>query len=115
MKPAQYPLSFLCCYYLTFFIPVADTLSMSEGAMEKAEHHPAQVRPRQQMIDYSIGHKTILEPTFDLTQPRNVTALIGKTAYLTCRVRHLGNKTVCFHTSIIHQIESLSYTIRVYT
>lgn len=34
------------------------------------------------------------EPFFDATIPRNVTALVGKTAYLTCRVRSLGNRTV---------------------
>lgn len=74
---------------------ISDTLSMGEGVMEKPDHHSGQVRPRQQMIDYSISHKSILEPTFDVAQATNVTALIGKTAYLTCRVRHLGNKTVC--------------------
>ena len=34
------------------------------------------------------------EPFFDATIPRNVTALVGKTAYLSCRVRNLGNRTV---------------------
>ena len=34
------------------------------------------------------------EPYFDNLTPRNVTALVGKSAYLSCRVRNLGNKTV---------------------
>lgn len=34
------------------------------------------------------------EPYFDATLPRNVTALSGKSAYLSCRVINLGNKTV---------------------
>lgn len=34
------------------------------------------------------------EPQFDTMIPRNVTALVGKSAYLSCRVRNLGNKTV---------------------
>lgn len=34
------------------------------------------------------------DPYFDTMTPRNVTALVGKSAYLTCRVRNLGNKTV---------------------
>lgn len=34
------------------------------------------------------------EPYFDPMTPRNVTALVGKSAYLTCRVRNLANKTV---------------------
>lgn len=35
------------------------------------------------------------EPYFDNNVPNNVTALVGKSAYLSCRVRNLGNKTVC--------------------
>ncbi|XP_055327129.1 junctional adhesion molecule A-like [Sitodiplosis mosellana] len=34
------------------------------------------------------------EPYFDNNVPNNVTALVGKSAYLSCRVRNLGNKTV---------------------
>ncbi|OXA64533.1 hypothetical protein Fcan01_02427 [Folsomia candida] len=34
------------------------------------------------------------DPYFDSTVPRNVTALVGKTAYLGCRVKNLGNRTV---------------------
>ncbi|XP_037032142.1 tyrosine-protein kinase receptor TYRO3-like isoform X2 [Bradysia coprophila] len=34
------------------------------------------------------------EPYFDISVPNNVTALVGKSAYLSCRVRNLGNKTV---------------------
>lgn len=33
-------------------------------------------------------------PYFDRSASRNVTALLGKTAYLNCRVYNLGNKTV---------------------
>lgn len=33
-------------------------------------------------------------PYFDSSASKNVTALVGKTAYLNCRVRNLGNKTV---------------------
>lgn len=34
------------------------------------------------------------EPIFDPSTPKNVTALVGKSAYLNCRVRNLANKTV---------------------
>ncbi|XP_046661231.1 lachesin-like isoform X2 [Homalodisca vitripennis] len=34
------------------------------------------------------------DPYFDPLTPRNVTALVGKSAYLSCRVRNLGNRTV---------------------
>lgn len=33
-------------------------------------------------------------PQFDQETPRNVTALEGKSAYLTCKVKNLDNKTV---------------------
>ncbi|XP_026275336.1 zwei Ig domain protein zig-8-like isoform X3 [Frankliniella occidentalis] len=33
-------------------------------------------------------------PFFDLTVPTNLTGLVGKTAYLNCRVKNLGNRTV---------------------
>lgn len=33
-------------------------------------------------------------PYFDKNASKNVTALLGKTAYLVCRVKNLGNRTV---------------------
>lgn len=41
------------------------------------------------------------EPYFDTATPGNVTALVGKSAYLSCRVRNLGNKTVRNYIKII--------------
>ncbi|KAJ0182864.1 hypothetical protein K1T71_002233 [Dendrolimus kikuchii] len=40
------------------------------------------------------GPASRLAPSFDAATPRNVTALVGKSAYLSCRVRNLGNRTV---------------------
>lgn len=40
------------------------------------------------------GALSRFDPYFDALTPRNVTALVGKSAYLSCRVRNLGNKTV---------------------
>lgn len=42
----------------------------------------------------SFLHPKWNEPYFDTNVPNNVTALVGKSAYLSCRVRNLGNKTV---------------------
>uniref|UniRef100_A0A182WUY6 Ig-like domain-containing protein n=1 Tax=Anopheles quadriannulatus TaxID=34691 RepID=A0A182WUY6_ANOQN len=36
-------------------------------------------------------------PHFDLSASKNITALVGKTAYLNCRVKNIGNKTVNFN------------------
>lgn len=59
------------------------------------------------MVSSSIDHKvpdetisplieatSIRGPYFDKTASKNVTALVGHTAYLNCRVRNLGNRTV---------------------
>ncbi|XKL66244.1 hypothetical protein PGB90_009664 [Kerria lacca] len=35
-----------------------------------------------------------LIPYFEPSMPQNVTALVGKSAYLSCKVRNLGNKTL---------------------
>lgn len=40
-------------------------------------------------------------PYFDLAASKNVTALLGKTTYLNCRVKNLGNKT---SVSLIHSL-----------
>ncbi|XP_062559968.1 uncharacterized protein LOC134224575 isoform X2 [Armigeres subalbatus] len=53
------------------------------------------------------------EPYFDDTTPHNVTALVGKSAYLSCRVKNLGNKTVSWirHRDIhILTVGSYTYT-----
>lgn len=52
----------------------------------------------------SIGNRNVIEvtednrngPYFDKAASKNITALLGKTAYLNCRVKNLGNKTVSF-------------------
>ncbi|RZF37052.1 protein sidekick-like isoform X2 [Nilaparvata lugens] len=45
-------------------------------------------------VDSATPTPDRLTPYFDPLTPRNVTALVGKSAYLSCRVRNLGNKTV---------------------
>jgi hypothetical protein len=38
-------------------------------------------------------------PYFDKSASKNVTALVGKTTYLNCRIRNLGNRTVSINTT----------------
>ncbi|XP_029666375.1 uncharacterized protein LOC115237461 [Formica exsecta] len=40
-------------------------------------------------------------PYFDKSASKNVTALLGKTTYLNCRVKNLGNKTVSDTRTIV--------------
>jgi hypothetical protein len=46
------------------------------------------------MNDYLFPDKDRPEPTFDETTARNITVASGKTVYLPCKVRHLGDRTV---------------------
>jgi hypothetical protein len=64
------------------------------------------------------GETTSLEPTvvgpyFDYTAFRNITTLVGSTAYLKCRVKNIGNKTVSWvrHRDIhLLTVGKFSYT-----
>jgi len=47
-------------------------------------------------------------PYFDVSASRNVTALVGKTATLNCRVRNLGDRTVSETSSLVY------FAIRVF-
>jgi hypothetical protein len=51
-------------------------------------------------LDYSDEEwsKNALDrgPYFEQTSAKNITAIAGHTAYLNCRVRNLGNKTVSY-------------------
>ncbi|XP_006561928.1 cell adhesion molecule 2 isoform X2 [Apis mellifera] len=78
--------------------------------MDNMDRHGGQGRPRNQMLD-PPNMKLKVEPTFDYSQNTNVTALIGKTAYLTCRVRNLGDKSVSWvrHRDI-HILTAGAYT-----
>ncbi|KAG5899917.1 hypothetical protein JTB14_002469 [Gonioctena quinquepunctata] len=42
----------------------------------------------------SLTESTTRGPHFDAAESKNVTALLGKTAYLNCRVKNLANRTV---------------------
>ena len=66
---------------------------------QSGQRHQSASRPRQQMLDTGDGQKS-KAPLFDLGQLTNITALVGKTAYLTCRVQNLGDKTVSFTLTI---------------
>ncbi|XP_067613685.1 uncharacterized protein dpr6 isoform X2 [Eurosta solidaginis] len=69
-----------------------------QGPMESynsLEEHMLALRTTQYPpTTVSYAHPNWMEPYFDPSTPRNVTALMGKSAYLSCRVRNLSNKTV---------------------
>ncbi|XP_006607692.1 cell adhesion molecule 2-like isoform X1 [Apis dorsata] len=92
------------------FMCTEDTLSLGDRTMDNMDRHGGQGRPRNQMLD-PPNMKLKVEPTFDYSQNTNVTALIGKTAYLTCRVRNLGDKSVSWvRYRDIHILTAGAYT-----
>ncbi|KAF4528639.1 hypothetical protein B566_EDAN017067 [Ephemera danica] len=52
---------------------------------------PEEIVPEDDLGD--IPTPGPMGPYFETSASKNVTALVGKTAYLTCRVRNLGNRT----------------------
>lgn len=50
--------------------------------------------PTENDHDEALHNALNRGPYFDTTASKNVTALVGTTAYLNCRVKNLGNKTV---------------------
>ncbi|XP_067648116.1 uncharacterized protein dpr10 [Eurosta solidaginis] len=66
-------------------------LSVNNNNHNNLDAKPTHMPP----LHYPHGHRWN-EPYFDLTMPKNITSLVGKSAYLGCRVKHLGNKTVAW-------------------
>ncbi|XP_043664186.1 zwei Ig domain protein zig-8-like isoform X2 [Vespula pensylvanica] len=54
-------------------------------------------------------------PYFDKSASKNVTALLGKTTYLNCRVKNLGNKTMTLQVSWVRHRDIHLLTIGQYT
>lgn len=68
---------------------------------------------------FDVGDETtsieapVVGPHFDFTAFKNITTLVGNTAYLKCRVRNIGNKTVSWvrHRDIhLLTVGKFSYT-----
>lgn len=59
-------------------------------------HNNLDQKPTHAPPVHTHGHGKWVDPHFDQTMPKNITSLVGKSAYLGCRVKNLGNKTVSF-------------------
>lgn len=66
--------------------------------------YPTQAYPQLPPQNHVVVNSHV-EPYFDLSTPRNVTALTGKNAFLSCRVRNLGNKSVS-ETKILYVLRA---------
>jgi hypothetical protein len=70
----------------------------SSDDVERYHHHGSSNLESDNGFDIGSGElsQNPLDrgPYFDVSVSKNVTVLVGGTAYLKCRVRNLGNKTV---------------------
>ncbi|CAG9759356.1 unnamed protein product [Ceutorhynchus assimilis] len=88
-------------------------MSSASNRMNSLEQDTQTEQPPPVQLGPSHIPQNRFEPYFDAMTPRNVTALVGKSAYLSCRVRNLGNKTVSWirHRDIhILTVGSYTYT-----
>ncbi|ERL94228.1 hypothetical protein D910_11509 [Dendroctonus ponderosae] len=94
----------ICSSVLTKVHIITDTLynnrNVVRGGMAGSSNSMNSLEQKtetQQSAPVQLGSSHIsqnrFEPYFDAMTPRNITALVGKSAYLSCRVRNLGNKT----------------------
>ncbi|XP_076261684.1 zwei Ig domain protein zig-8-like isoform X2 [Rhynchophorus ferrugineus] len=88
-------------------------MSRSTGGFNSLQQETETQQPPPVQLGPSHIRQNSFEPYFDAMTPRNVTALVGKSAYLSCKVRNLGNKTVSWirHRDIhILTVSSYTYT-----
>lgn len=52
------------------------------------------IKAEDETTEETIDGADLTGPYFDANIPNNVTAIVGKSAFLRCKVRNLGNKTV---------------------
>lgn len=69
------------------------THGYQEQEDELHEHDELNMIPTEDPFKLLTNLKR-LEPYFDPNVNQNVTALVGKSAYMNCIVKNLGNKTV---------------------
>uniref|UniRef100_A0A182I5C8 Uncharacterized protein n=1 Tax=Anopheles arabiensis TaxID=7173 RepID=A0A182I5C8_ANOAR len=67
-------------------------------SLHQYQHHQHPETSENEIYDSDESNlrRTPLDrgPHFDLSASKNITALVGKTAYLNCRVKNIGNKTI---------------------
>lgn len=113
-KPAElikiFSKSKLTNKYLLFALPGSVTVDDAVESTPESTHNIFSSLQSGPFSPASTG-----DPYFDSTVPRNVTALVGKTAYLGCRVKNLGNRTVILSLFFpLYLICAGSYNVKNY-
>lgn len=76
---------------------ITDSINKGQPQQPNSTHQntinvPSQTSTAAPVTTTVYGSPT--DPFFERKSSKNVTALLGKTTYLNCRVKNLGNKTV---------------------
>ncbi|XP_062560581.1 zwei Ig domain protein zig-8-like isoform X2 [Armigeres subalbatus] len=124
----------LCMLWMAVFLDMSDTVNGSQR--EASKQQPQQQQQQQTTTKDAAGQvnlpgsssssgsrgsnieatdATRTGPYFDLAASKNVTALLGKTAYLNCRVKNLGNKTMLLQVSWVRHRDIHLLTVGRYT
>ncbi|KAJ1531560.1 hypothetical protein ONE63_000233 [Megalurothrips usitatus] len=74
-------------------LPGSNTIPDAEGHEDHKEDSDESRRGQRTFMQEGGGGSGE-DPHFDTAVPNNLTGLVGKTAYLNCRVKNLGNRTV---------------------
>ncbi|GAB0100921.1 uncharacterized protein DMENIID0001_170240 [Sergentomyia squamirostris] len=82
----------LCAIHKTATTDTFDTAEEKEVGLHQVDNFYDSVM--EVATELSVPHHERHGPYFDVSASKNVTALVGKTAQLNCRVHNLGNKTV---------------------
>ncbi|KAL9904760.1 uncharacterized protein LOC119632087 isoform X5 [Glossina fuscipes] len=82
--------------FLTLFFYMTSLTMCYQRLSGNTNHNNVDQKPTHLPSGHYAHSHRWNEPFFDLTMPKNITSLVGKSAYLGCRVKHLGNKTVAW-------------------
>ncbi|XP_055549522.1 zwei Ig domain protein zig-8-like isoform X2 [Wyeomyia smithii] len=113
----------VCILWLVVLLDMSDTVNGSQREASK-QPQPTTAKDSASQVNLPGSSRngnteptdaTRTGPYFDLSASKNVTALLGKTAYLNCRVKNLGNKTMLLQVSWVRHRDIHLLTVGRYT
>ncbi|XP_055644563.1 zwei Ig domain protein zig-8-like isoform X2 [Toxorhynchites rutilus septentrionalis] len=114
----------LCILWMVLFLDKSDSVNGSQREASKQPQPTTTKDTAASQVNLPASSKygnieatdaTRTGPYFDLSASKNVTALLGKTAYLNCRVKNLGNKTMLLQVSWVRHRDIHLLTVGRYT
>lgn len=79
-------------------VPFARSLCTSDASTnDRRRHTHTDIRKTSAYEDNRLDQNMSFHPYFDFNVPKNITARVGQSAFLNCRVEQLGDKSVSRH------------------